>query len=280
MDTNTLKEPFTLNEERCKRCGACAAVCPAGLVRQAGQQPPALDLQLLEWCIHCGHCSAVCPHGAWSSTGDEKTRWTDAASPTESLRLSVEGAIKSRRSVREFKDDPVPDALISSLIDAARYAPTAGNSQSVKWLVLNGKERVRRVAELTAEWFTTERDRMPPGPMKTRFDILSQQWAGGKDVICRGAPALVIVHADERHFAASLDCALALGNFDLLAWASGLGTCWAGFVQMATMGWPALEAHLALPPRHKVSGLMMLGFPRYRYLRIPERNRPAIEWRV
>jgi nitroreductase/NAD-dependent dihydropyrimidine dehydrogenase PreA subunit len=269
-----MRELITLDPERCHRCGACVEVCPIGIIARQEAQLPVLDHALLPACIRCGHCSSVCPHGAWSPSGSAA-----AEVPAEALQRGLAAAVKSRRSIREFTDRPVPSELIQSSIETACYAPTAGNSRSVRWLVINGSARVRRFAELTVDWFMAERDRLPPGDTKVMYQFLSQRWASGHDVVCRGAPALVFVHAPDQQLSPAVDCTLALGTFDLLAWTSGLGTCWAGFILMALRAWSPLRDHLALPPGHVAFGAMMVGFPRHRYRTIPDRDPAAVEWR-
>ena len=56
---------FTVDEQKCKRDGICAAECPRAIIdfRDDGSVPrPTADAETV--CIHCGHCVAVCPHGA------------------------------------------------------------------------------------------------------------------------------------------------------------------------------------------------------------------------
>ena len=58
--------------------------------------------------------------------------------------------LRSRRSIRLFKDKPVEKEKIQGLIEIARYAPTAGNSQLVEWLVFSDRNTVKEFAKLAA----------------------------------------------------------------------------------------------------------------------------------
>lgn len=60
--------------------------------------------------------------------------------------------LRMRRSVREFKPDPVPREVLEGVLDAARYAPTASNRQDLGWIVV--QDRPPCVAWRTA---------LPPG---------------------------------------------------------------------------------------------------------------------
>lgn len=55
--------------------------------------------------------------------------------------MNVTQALKSRISVRSFKPDPVPEALVREILDVARYAPSGGNLQPWKVIALAGAER-------------------------------------------------------------------------------------------------------------------------------------------
>jgi nitroreductase len=62
--------------------------------------------------------------------------------------LSVEEAIRARRSIRKFKPDPVSEEIVIQLLEAARLAPSAANTQPWRFLVVRDKEakkELRRV---------------------------------------------------------------------------------------------------------------------------------------
>jgi len=65
--------------------------------------------------------------------------------------LELLEAIKSRRSIRRFKPIPVPDNLINSLIDAARYAPSADNIQPWEIIIVKDKHTKEQLAK-THPW--------------------------------------------------------------------------------------------------------------------------------
>ncbi|MCK4236060.1 MAG: nitroreductase family protein, partial [Candidatus Krumholzibacteria bacterium] len=55
--------------------------------------------------------------------------------------------VKKRRSVRKYRIDPVPREMIETCIEAARYAPTACNTQSWRFIILEGEMKERLVKE-------------------------------------------------------------------------------------------------------------------------------------
>ncbi|MCP5026561.1 MAG: nitroreductase family protein [Actinomycetia bacterium] len=54
--------------------------------------------------------------------------------------MELRDAIRSRRMVRSFRSDPVPAEIVEDLLDAARRAPSAGNTSAVEFLVLTGDD--------------------------------------------------------------------------------------------------------------------------------------------
>ena len=62
--------------------------------------------------------------------------------------ISVKEAIRSRRSIRKFKQDPVPKDVIDELLESARMAPSASNSQPWRFMVVTDIKQLQVLAEL------------------------------------------------------------------------------------------------------------------------------------
>jgi nitroreductase len=76
-----------------------------------------------------------------------------------------------------------------------------------------------------------------------------------------------------------MDSTICLTTFELIAFSQGIGTCWAGFFQMAASSWPPLQEALHLPEGHVLTAAMMAGYPRLRYQLLPQRQETQITWR-
>ena len=111
------------------------------------------------------------------------------------------------------------------------------------------------------------------------LDRAVASWDTGKDVICRSAPHLIIAHAHKADRTAPPAATLALSYLELAAPSFGLGCCWAGFFSVAANVWPPMQKALDLPQGHIRFGALMIGHPKYRYMRLPSRNQPVITWR-
>ena len=265
-----------VNKETCTKCGSCAGVCPGGIILFFEDKYPRPVSAADEFCLRCGHCVGVCPTG---SLTHQDIPVEQCPAIEEFLQVTFEQCaqlIKSRRSIRAYQDKPVPREEITRLIDIARYAPTGHNNQEVRWLVVDDKDKLRQFEEIGHDWM---RDIISKNPqMAAMFEGVLKRMEAGRPDFIRGAPALVIAHAEKNMPMASIDSSIALGYFDLAANAGGLGCCWAGFFMMAANTFPALKEAVALPEDQQVYGALMLGYPKYRHQRIPVRNPARITW--
>jgi len=262
-------QTIAIDREKCKKDGICVAECPFGLFRDTGEKIPEVIEGAGELCINCGHCVAVCPGAAITVSGVG----ADTCEPVDKdLTVSREQAVqlfKSRRSIRSYKAGPVERETLAALLDMARWAPTAKNGQPVNWIVLTGQDEVMRLSGMVIDWM---RDKgVMPGMVKA--------FENGEDVIHRGAPHLLIAHAHTQGVKPVEDCVIALTTVEAAAPAFGLGSCWAGFTMTAAKDSQAIADFLDLPGGHAMFGALMLGYPKYRYRRIPPRNALNVQWR-
>ncbi|MGB9853927.1 MAG: nitroreductase family protein [Candidatus Bathyarchaeales archaeon] len=124
--------------------------------------------------------------------------------------LEVFEAIRGRRSIRAFESREVPDELVERLIEAARWAPSAGNIQPWEFIIVKKPEIKRKLAEAAlGQSFIEE---APVVIVVCADEVRSTQGYGmrGKTLYC------------------IQDTAAAIQNIHLAAYAMGLGTCWVG----------------------------------------------------
>lgn len=97
--------------------------------------------------------------------------------------------------------------------------------------------------------------------------------------ILREAPCLVVAHAPEDNMMAVGDGMIALTHLDLALPSFGLGGCWAGLFNIVCNQHPPLKDMLGIPKGNNIIYPFMLGYPKYKYHRIPERNESNIIWK-
>ena len=169
---------ITVNEEKCIKCEQCIKSCPAFVLKMGEVVPEEVENTN---CIACGHCVAICPTGA---IDNKKTPLSNQVDVKEFPKLNAEQAehfLRSRRSIRNYKDKSVSREELLKLVDIARLAPTGSNMQGISFVVVEDKKLVEKAAELTIQL-------MENSPLK---DILKNVIRGyredGVDTIFRGA---------------------------------------------------------------------------------------------
>jgi len=184
--------------------------------------------------------------------------------------MDLKEAIYTRRSVREFRTDPVNEKTLRELIEAAVQAPSAVNQQPCSFCVVRDKAVLTKISrEAKAHMVRTS----PVGLMSHHFEqILNDP---NFDIFYH-APALIVISTVSEIAWAVEDCALAAENLMLTARGAGLGTCWIGFAQ-AWLGTSEGKAALKLPPAYKPVAPIIVGHPKSMSLPVLRRE-PEIRW--
>ncbi len=269
-----------VDKTKCLKDGFCVNVCPGMIIRQKDKEScPEMVPGGETMCIRCGHCVAVCSQGALSH---QKVPMDGSPPILKENRITQEQAaqfLRSRRSIRHFKDKSPDKETIQELIETARYGPTGGNQQLLSWTVFTKKEDVKRIAELTVDWMRSAIADPDQHVMASYLPMMVAAWDAGTDVVLRNAPVLVVVSAPEAIDFGMTDVTIVLSYLELAALPMGLGTCWSGLVQYALLGHEPMREFIGLPASHTHHFPMMLGYSRYRFHRLPERKQPRIFWR-
>ena len=266
-----------IDKEKCKQDGDCARDCPVGVIKHKPNEFPTTISVAEKVCINCGHCVSVCSHGALT----QRTMGPDdcpAIRPEWQLDPEqAEHFLRTRRSIRQFQDKPVEKEKIQKLIEIARFAPNAHNYEPVQWVVFSGREQMRTLSALTVDWIRWVAVHNP-GRVHDP-ELLIRACDAGRDLMHRDGLNLILAYAHKDDLTAMRSCTLALGYLELAAPSFGLGTVWAGFMQVAAEDFPPLQQYLDLPKDHLTNGAVVIGYPNVNYHRLPNRKTPNISWR-
>jgi nitroreductase len=165
--------------------------------------------------------------------------------------------VRKRRSVRSYRSDPVPREMIESCVDAARFAPSASNTQGWRFFVAEGELKDRLVKESLGGI------------------VVPNRFAAGAPVVVALAMKLdVVTHRLGARFKGIdyhlLDAGIAGEHFVLRAAELGLGTCWIGWFDKK-----AAKRVLDIPSPWDVPALITVGFSAEEPT--PKERRPASE---
>ena len=265
-----------VDETRCTKCGACAAVCPVSLIGLGQDGPEETGSRA---CLACGHCVASCPTEALDNLYAPLSRQVplkNYLAPESDVAVKF---LRSRRSIRCYKKEHVPREKLLQILNTARFASTGGNSQGLSYLVISDRVKMDRISAATIEWM--EEEIQKGSPTGEYFSgIVRATRVTGKDLILRDAPHLIVALCDKEFLRGQENAHFAFAYAELIAPTLGVGTCWAGLFQgCAISGYRPLLDILDIPADKKVAGGLMAGFPRYSYYRLVDRNELNVMWR-
>jgi nitroreductase len=182
--------------------------------------------------------------------------------------------IKTRRCVREYKEDQIPDEEIKFLIDCARYAPSGFNMQPWSFLVIKNKDVMRKISEHGKKSMIPLLEPVK-NTSKKAADFLVYLKTKGTDMFYN-APLLIIILANKNAMTADWDCAMAAQNMMLAAHSKGIGSCWIGGVLPALMDEGFLK-EFGAPDGYKAVAPLIFGYPKGK-TEAPGRSEPEIIW--
>lgn len=180
--------------------------------------------------------------------------------------MSLLKGIKTLRSVRKFKRDPVTDEDIRSILKAAANAASGSNTQPWQFVVVRDP---KIKARLTEPMLTTWLQRLESGPrmsdrMKAVYDDATEMLRNTANV-----PAIIFCCLDLDRSSKSEEVRYgsifpAVQNLMLAAHALGLGSCLTAHGSTSTRGEPEVKKILGIPDHIKVACLVYLGYPLFK----------------
>lgn len=167
--------------------------------------------------------------------------------------------IKSRRSTRRFKEKTVPEGLLNQVIEAGRYAPSGGNSQSTHFIVVENKETLNELAELAKEEFA--KMEIEENTYKSLVHSITAS-KNGNYVFHYNCPVLIVT-ANKKDYGNNMaDCACAFENMMLMANALDLGNVWINQLRWLNEN-PVILAkmkELGMDDDERVYGALAVGY--------------------
>jgi len=144
--------------------------------------------------------------------------------------MSFIDIVLSRRSIRRYEKQDIPKDVLDKILEAGRQAPSAGNKQPWRFIVLTDYDIKEKLSH--GRWNTFVKDSV--------FTVVGCGYIG-----------------DEygRKWS-TVDTSIALQNMVIAAWGLGIGSCWIGDFQEAEV-----KRLLNIPEDRKVIALVTFGYP-------------------
>jgi nitroreductase/NAD-dependent dihydropyrimidine dehydrogenase PreA subunit len=298
---------MSVDADRCTSCGLCVDNCPfkCWQMEEAGHP----DLRDDYICFSCGNCMVACPTDAISFVENYRVTGGFWATEPHPLPLkmplqprdkegnldewnAVERIVLERRSVRNFTDEAVPDHLIRRVLEAGRFAPSAGNCQPWQFIVITDRAMIAKMDEfiwnmMNGLWAAYNDDSvlqtMMPVAETTPYAFEPRALWGGVHTIVRremiaslNAPCVILLAGDKRAISGpDLNIGICGENMNLVANSLGVRACWNGFL---VSGVPAIADEIHLEPNFQVITTLVLGWPAFKQDGIVPREYRPVAW--
>lgn len=180
--------------------------------------------------------------------------------------------LKSRRSIRAYKSTPIPDEHIQKIIEAARWAPSGGDSQPWEFIIVKRKEMKDKIADLFMKSIKSVREAEVTREKEMRIPALEIDIP---EPGFKNAPVFILLCGDPRvneafplmvyqkwaHEVFVSNLASAFLCMQLAAKSLGLGSQWVSAA--GTVMENDLKKLLNIPEKFKIYDMMTVGYPAY-----------------
>jgi len=266
-----------IDKEKCSNCKQCIQECGRGYF-SVNKDGEVVFNENLNTCNICGHCIAICPEDAiiTKDLNDIET-FPGIDSPETLVQYeNIFKLLRAKRSIRHYKKKKVPKELIEKVFEAMRYAPSASNARTWRYVILSDPEKIEALSD---EIVKTQYQYMG---FQSAEQALKYMKSIGRGIFYNAPHVIVLYYRvfEKNSVMIGLranDAGIALTYGMLAAESLGLGSCWIGMIQGAvpmnkeilniigikgmvlgafTLGYPAVKFRRTAPrPPLKIKGL-------------------------
>ncbi len=286
---------ISIDKDKCTACGICGLTCPRHIpetIEQGNRKVTIISTERLNLCMVCGQCEAVCP--AQAIHVDKLSGEIFKPVPKLDLREDqLLDLLKHRRSVRRYKDKPVPRDVLDRIMEAVHLAPTGTGSRSTGVIVVDNPEMLKSLSERffslygklekalanpIARFIIRKRKGKKTLNILQSFVMPGMHWysrwyhEGRSNEILRDCPVLILFYSPNFEPMGEDNCTIAAYHAVLMAEILGLGTCLNHLIPPACNEDPEVKKMLNLPDNCDVYVSITVGYPKYSFKRtIPRR---------
>jgi len=322
-----------VDKAKCKGCKRCVEACPIQLLTIVDNKAASNERYDAFRCINCENCMAVCPEKAITIEGDYRVNegyWKNDGlydngkiypeclddNLSNDELTETEFVIYKRRSIRLYKKKQVPKQMVKRVIEAGRFAPSAGNNQPWKFIVIQNQDTIKKISQLCHQtlkfatylslphqWLNKKESNHGNHDSQSRLakwqelilPFLVMMYKGDADPRARGgvnavtsdpdfdttfgAPTLILILSDKRAIGGTeLDIGMCTQNMVITAHAMGLGTCYVGLIDQALKFHSDFKKSLGITEPFKIITSLTLGYPKGRIDSFVRRDKARIHW--
>jgi nitroreductase/NAD-dependent dihydropyrimidine dehydrogenase PreA subunit len=324
---------FVVDKKKCNGCGRCVKACPVQLIEVRDKKSCSNQRYDVFRCLTCENCTAVCPENAITIKKDYRVPkgfwknvhvYPDSKIPPSPLGngkgyheikdqlTEMERVIYERRSNRLYKKKQVEPELIHRIIEAGRFAPSAGNNQPWKFIVIQNpdvldelnqqcKTKLRFFSKICIPyaWMNkkTPGDKTAQLKRWQKFLLWILVWFVGGDADQRAhgglnavtsdpdyhtffnAPTMILILADIRAIGGTrLDIGICAQNMVLTAHSLGLGTCYVDLITKSVSFDKKFQEKLGITNPFEIATTLAVGYPQGKIDGPVRREPQRVQW--
>lgn len=175
----------------------------------------------------------------------------------------------NRRSIRKYRENSVSVEVVQKIINESTLAPSAGNEQPWKFIIVNNKAMLKRISDDCKKNILARIAANPDDYAKKYQSMLQNESFN----VFYNAPCLVMILGFSHLKNLYVDCALAASYLMMAAASIGLGTCWVNFG--TEIHDPEIINELGIPDNCTIVAPIILGYPE-KIPAAPKRKEPEI----
>ena len=290
---------ISINQATCKKCLLCSEVCPNKIIVRTNSAEMTTRPTRIGLCFKCGQCMAVCSTQSIVVEGLSYDHDFFSLPDKTSYENSFYDLVHTRRAVRNFKDKPVPKALLEKIVEAISFAPPGFPPLKTKIIVVQNPELIRQALPNMVHLYERLLQMMkkPIGRFFIRKEVGSKKFKtmqahlvpllisripalkkGIENTLTRDAPAMILFLADKNGEDINQDISIAATYGMLASHALGLGGSIMDIIPPAINKDIELRNMFGIPDEQEVITSMIIGYPKYNYRRGIKRNLREVKW--
>lgn len=170
--------------------------------------------------------------------------------------------LETRRSVRKYKDQPVPRELMTEIIRLSQFAPSWSNTQVARYNVIDNKALIENIADTCVQGFIYNTK-----TLKRANGVVVLSYVTGESGSLKGKVETASEALADNTIWECFDAGLACQQFCLAAYAKGVSTCILGVINNE-----AIAKKIGLPDNEKVAALIVYGYEEGEHHNAPARK--------
>jgi len=278
-------ETHFIDTATCTKCELCIAICPAMILSKKESGEIYYRDDRVDICIKCGHCMAMCETRSITIEGlSYETNFRDI--PVSTIdHPALMDFLLTRRSVRFFKNKPVPKEMLQQIVDIIATAPFGVHPDNVEMTIISEKSMITKAVPYMAKMYLQLgklmkmplvgwliRRRMPKETVNTLMNFIFPHMDKGfyihpeiLDDIARNAPAMILFHAPKGAEEHTVDAHIYLAYALLAAHSLGLGATAIGLIGPAVNQSRPIRKMFRIPDGNEVVQSMIIGYPKLHF---------------